>query len=71
MLNGRVQNPGVIVKEFYQFTGDDYKAAKILAASIKEDKNGLHFSLSKEDKDKINRLEPECPYLQTYIASIE
>jgi len=71
LLNNRVQKPDVIIKRFSQYTGDDYEAAKILAASIKEDKNGLHFSLSKEDKDKIKRLEPECPYLQTYIASIE
>lgn len=70
LLNNRVQNPDVIIKRFSQYTGDDYEAAKILAASIKEDKNGLHFSLSREDKEKIKWLEPECPYLQSYIDSI-
>lgn len=54
LLNGRVQNPGVIVKEFSQYTGDDYKAAKILAASIKEDKNGYIFLYQRKIKIKSN-----------------
>ncbi len=70
LIDGRVKNPAPVIRAFMQYTGDDYEAAKILAASIKEDKSGLHFTLSKEDKMKMKMLDPECPYLQSYIKDI-
>lgn len=71
LIGDRIKNPAPVVKEFMQYTGDDYEAAKILAGSIKEDKSGLHFTLSEEDKVKMKMLEPECPYLQSYIETLQ
>ncbi len=70
LMDGKVKNPTPFIKEFMQYTGDDYEAAKILAGSIKEDKNGPYFALTEEDKQKIKWLEPECPYLQNCIENV-
>lgn len=70
LINGRVKNPAPVINAFMQYTGDDYEIAKILAGSIKEDNGGLHFTLSKEDKARIKMLDPECPYLQSYIEEL-
>ncbi len=71
LMNGRIKNPSPVIKEFMQYTGDDYEVAKILAASIKEDKSGLYFTLTDSDKQAVKHLEPECPYFQNYIETLK